>query len=115
MENKTIDRHFGNFYIAGFTYWDGCIALEQLKIGSQLRLVREADNKFDPCAVAIYFGDYKLGFVPCNENKLISKLMDWGYGDIFDMRVQRISLEAHPEKQVGVVVFVREFSEVIDR
>ena len=115
MENKTIDRHFSNFYIAGFTYWDGCMALEQLKIGSQLCLVRESDNKFDPCAVAVYFSDCKLGFVPRDENKLISKFMDLGYTDIFDLRVQRISLDAHPEKQVGVVLFVREFSEVFDR
>ena len=41
MENKTIDRHLGNFNIAGFTYWEGCMTIADLKVGSQLQLVRE--------------------------------------------------------------------------
>ena len=90
MGNKTIDRHFGNFNIAGFTYWEGCMAIADLKVGSQLRLVREEDNKFDPHAVAIYYEDYKLGFIPRGENELISKMVDLGYVKIFDCRVQRI-------------------------
>ena len=112
MENKTIDRHFGNFNIAGFTYWEGCMAIADLKVGSQLRLVREEDNTFDPHAVAIYYEDYKLGFIPRGENELISKMVDLGYGKIFDCRVQRISLDAHPEKQVGVIVFLKEANKV---
>ena len=108
MESKTIDRHLGNFNIAGFTYWEGCMAIADLKVGSQLRLVRECENKFDPNAVAIYFNEHKLGFIPRGENELIAKFMDLGYGKIFECRVQRISLDAHPEKQVAVVVFLKE-------
>ncbi len=112
MENKTINRHLGSFNIAGFTYWEGCMAIDSLKIGTSLQLVREADNRFDPHAVAIYFDGYKLGFVPRGENELIAKLLDLGYSNIFDLRVQRLSLEAHPEKQVGVVIFINEVNKV---
>ena len=115
MENKTIDRHFGNFFVAGFTYWDGCMALGDLKIGTQLTLVREDMNRFDPHAVAIYYKDYKLGFVPRSENEMICKFIDLGYADIFDLRVQRISLDAHPEKQIGVVLFLKEANNVFDK
>ena len=114
MENKIIDKHFGNFFIAGFTYWDGCMAFDEMKIGTQLKLVREAENRFDPHAVAIYCGDYKLGFVPRGENEMICKFLDLGYADIFDLRVQRISLDAHPEKQIGVVLFLKEANEVFN-
>ena len=114
MENKTIDRHLGNFNIAGFTYWEGCMAIADLKVGSQLLLVRERENRFDPYAVAIYYGEYKLGFIPRGENELIAKFMDLGYEKIFDCRVQRISLDAHPEKQVGVVVFLKEANVVFN-
>ena len=108
MENKTTDRHFSNFFIAGFTYWEGCMAIADLKVGSQLQLVRERENRFDPHAVAIYYEDYKLGFIPRGENELIAKFLDLGYSEIFDLRVQRIALDAHPEKQVGVVLFINE-------
>ena len=115
MENKIIDRHFGNFFVAGFTYWEGCMALGDLKIGTPLKLVREETNRFDPHAVAIYYEDYKLGFVPRGENEMISKFLDLGYADIFDLRVQRITLDAHPEKQIGVVLFLNAASKVFDK
>ena len=41
-------------------------------------------------------------------NEAISQFMDLGYAEMFDVRVQRIVPEAHPEKQVSVVVFLRE-------
>lgn len=115
MKNKTINRHLSHFNIAGFTYWEGCVAIQELKIGSRLRLVREADNKFDPYAVALYFEEYKLGFIPQDENQFISQFLDLGYTDMFDVRVQRLSPDTHPEKQVGVVVFIKEANEVFNK
>jgi len=104
---KTKQRHFSNFAIAGFTYWEGCMVFEELKIGTRLSLLREWDNKFDPYAVAIYYGDYKLGFIPRAENHQISKFIESGYNDLFDVRINRISKDAHPENQVGVIVYLR--------
>lgn len=115
MKNKTINRHLSHFNIAGFTYWEGCVAIQELKIGSRLRLVREADNKFDPYAVALYFEEHKLGFIPQDENQFISQFLDLGYTDMFDVRVQRLSPDTHPEKQVGVVVFIKEANEVFNK
>lgn len=43
VENK---RHLANFHIAGFGYWDGAEAFEQLKIGTLLELRREPDNRW---------------------------------------------------------------------
>ena len=104
-ENKTVKKvHLDNFHIAGFGYWDGCEAFEHLKIGTKLDLVREADNTFDPYAVAIYYGEYKLGFIPRGSNHDISKYLDMGLNDIYDVRITRISPEVHPEDQVEVIV-----------
>ena len=115
MKNKTINRHLSHFNIAGFTYWEGCIAFQELKIGSRLRLVREADNKFDPYAVAIYYENTKLGFIPRGENQLVAQFMDLGYNKIFDMRVQRICPDAHPEKQVWVILRLKEADKVFNK
>lgn len=100
-------RHFLNGNIAGFTYWDGATAFRKLEIGLPLALKREKDNAFDPYAVAIYFEQYKLGFVPRNQNKEISKFLEMGYEDIFEIVVNRISPEEHPEHQVGFIVFLK--------
>lgn len=107
-ENKTTKRvHLDNFHIAGFGYWDGCEAFEHLKIGGKLDLVRETDNPFDPYAVAIYYEDYKLGFIPRGSNHDISKYLDMGLEDIYEVRITRITPDVHPEQQVEVILYVK--------
>lgn len=107
-ENRPVNKvHLTNFHIAGFSYWDGPEAFDQLKVGTRLDLVREPDNQFDPYAVAVYLGDLKLGFIPRGENHDISKYLDMGLDDIYEVRVQRISPDEHPENQVAVIVYVK--------
>lgn len=43
-----------SFFIAGFQYHDGALALKKLKPGKKLELIAEPDNPHDPDAVAIY-------------------------------------------------------------
>ena len=100
--------HLANFHIAGFGYWEGCEAFEQLKIGTKLELVREADNRFDPYAVAIYYGEYKLGYIPRGSNHDISKYLDMGLDDIYEVRITRITPDVHPEQQVEVIVYIND-------
>jgi hypothetical protein len=106
-ERMEMKRHLDNFHIAGFGYWDGCEAFEHLKIGTKLDLVREEDNAFDPYAVAIYYKDLKLGFIPRESNKEISKYLDMGWDDLYEVRVTRVTPDAHPESQVEVVVYIK--------
>lgn len=104
---KTQKRHYTTFNIAGFSYWDGCIVFNELKIGTELILMREADNKFDPYAVAIYYGEHKLGFIPRGENQEINKFLELGHDDLFEIRINRLSPDAHTEQQVGVIVYIK--------
>ena len=104
-DSKLVKKvHLANFHIAGFAFWEGCEAFEHLKIGTKLDLVREVDNAFDPYAVAIYYEDYKLGFIPRGANHDISKYLDMGLSDIYDVRITRVTPDAHPEQQVEVIV-----------
>ena len=108
MEKRTEQRkHFLDCNIAGFTYWDGCIAFEELKIGTKLELVREEDNKYDPEAVALYYNDQKLGYIPGNLNESISKFIDMGHQDIFEVVICRVDEKAHPEHQVHVNIYIK--------
>lgn len=100
-------RHFIHGNIAGFTYWDGAEAFSKLTIGTMLTLQREENNQFDPYAVAVYFEEYKLGFIPRNQNKEVAKFLEMGYEDIFEVRINRISPEEHPENQIGMIVHLK--------
>jgi hypothetical protein len=103
-ETIEIDRHFDNFNIAGFTYHDGVDVFDELKIGVPLSLVPEPNNSHDAYAVAIYYKDHKLGYVPKDRNKFISKFLNFGHTDLFEVKINRVSPEDHPEQQIGVVV-----------
>ncbi|HQF48357.1 DNA-binding protein [Flavobacterium alvei] len=96
-------EHLAHFDIAGFTYYEGVLAFNELKIGVQLQLKLEEENKYDARAVAIYYNEFKLGFVPRSENRIIYKLLKVGI-DCLEVRIQRVDKKENPENQIGVVI-----------
>ena len=53
------------------------------------------------------YNDYKLGFIPRGHNHDISKYLDMGFTDIYDVRITRITPDVHPEQQVEVIVNIK--------
>ena len=52
-------------HIAGVKFAEGAAdILAEMDLSAELELRPEPENKFDPNAVAIYFEDNKLGFIP---------------------------------------------------
>ena len=108
---NTISRFVASFNLAGFTYYEGVDVFDKLKIGTKLTMMAEPFNPHDHYAIAIYYKGKKLGFVPRNHNRIISKLMNYGHNDIFELRINKINAEEHPEQQVWVVLKVKEADE----
>lgn len=98
-------KHFSHFSIAGFTFYEGVLAFKHLEIGTELTIKPEPENRYDENAVAIYYKEHKLGYVPRSQNKAIAAILGAGQ-NIFEMRVQQLNPETSPEQQVQVVVFV---------
>jgi hypothetical protein len=102
------ERHLADFDIAGFTYCDGVDVFCELKIGTELILQAEPENRFDARAVAIYYKETKIGYIPKSENKIISQFLNLGHLDLFEVKINQISPENHTENQIGVLVRIRE-------
>ncbi|MBK5720195.1 HIRAN domain-containing protein [Dysgonomonas sp. Marseille-P4677] len=98
------NQFYATFYIAGFTYWNGLEAIESIRVGTKLLLEAEPTNGFDPNAVKIMYDNIMLGYIPREENEEISKFLQLGHNNLFHVFINRINLEAHPEKQISVVV-----------
>ena len=108
METKRkSNRQYFNCHIAGFSHWEGCLVINKLKPGAKLKLERDTHNPFDPHAVAIYYKDTKLGYIPKNQNEDISIFLDMGHSDLFDARVQSVCPYNHPESQVRIAIFIK--------
>jgi len=75
-----------------------------------VQLVREADNRYDPNAVMVCYNDEEndeqvcLGYIPRSQNNTIALMMDMGYSDIFECRINRVNEKAHPEQQVNLTI-----------
>ncbi|MDO5615529.1 MAG: HIRAN domain-containing protein [Cruoricaptor ignavus] len=96
-------EHLANFNIAGFTYYDGALVFRKLKIGQELNLRLEENNRYDARAVAIYYKDYKIGFIPRTENRIFYKMLKVGLENNIRILVQSRDETAYPEQQIRVV------------
>lgn len=101
-------RFFMDFHIAGFAYCDGLEVIQELKPGTRLELVGEPDNPHDPDAVALYYRNKKLGYIPSAKNELFSTFLYFGHQDLFETYIQSVNLENHPERQFRAVVRVKD-------
>lgn len=99
---KKLREHLAHFHIAGFTYYEGAKALKELEVGDELEIEIDEENKYDPRAVSIYFKDFKLGFIPRDENRIFYKLLRVNSENI-QVTVQQIDKSREPEFQVKVV------------
>lgn len=63
-------------FVAGFSYYHGPQLLGKMEIGDTIKLVREPTNKFDNKAIALYFKNNKIGFIPRTDNQVLSNIMD---------------------------------------
>ncbi|MDD2204133.1 MAG: HIRAN domain-containing protein [Bacteroidales bacterium] len=100
-------RHYLTTHVAGFTYWEGPMVFGELHIGTELHLEREDDNKFDPYAIALYYDEYKIGYIPREDNEDINKFLEMGWEDVFEVRINRVIPEQHPEQQIGIIVYIK--------
>ena len=86
---------------------------DKLKVGTMVQLVREEDNRYDPNAVMVCYNDEEqdeqvcLGYIPRAQNSTIALMMDMGYSDIFECRINQVNEKAHPEQQVNLTVKIK--------
>jgi HIRAN domain len=79
------------FFVAGFPYHGGPALIDWLKVGDLLRLVREPENPHDGRAVAIYYDDDRIGYVPRSQNHEIADQLD--RGKRLDCRITAINAD----------------------
>ena len=84
--------------VAGYQFYDGDWVWSSLAVGASLRLVREPENQHDPNAVAVYFRDEQLGYVPRVENTAIAQMLD--HGEHLEASISKLHLTENPWDRV---------------
>ena len=88
--------------IAGFQFHRGDAIWASLNVGEELALVRESSNTHDPNAVALYFHDEKLGYVPRGDNRAIAQMLD--RGESLEARISKLLVEEDPWERIRITI-----------
>ncbi|HQI02956.1 MAG TPA: HIRAN domain-containing protein [Deltaproteobacteria bacterium] len=64
--------------VAGFRYYRGEKVWPRIHPGDAIILKREPHNPHDRKAIALYWHDEKLGYIPRTDNSVIANILDQG-------------------------------------
>ncbi len=109
---KARKMFFMDCHLAGRMYHDADEVWDELKVGTQLQLVLDTENRYDPKAVAVLYNKqgeeepYLLGYIPRGRNSEIACFLESGWTNVFSCRIRRITPDAHPENQVQLTISV---------
>ena len=104
-----MSKVYKSFSIAGIEYYEALFVINELKIGDKLTLKAEPKNIHDENAVAIYYKDVKLGYIPRSANYSISVLLNANW-NIFETYIQKIDKD---NLEIYVAVFVKNNKNVL--
>jgi len=90
--------------LAGFQYHQGWQFWSCLKPGHPLRLLRERTNPHDPHAVAVYWLDAHLGYLPRKQNVEVARLLD--RGRYLVARIAELKESPDPWQRIGIEVYL---------
>lgn len=78
--------------------------INELSVGGELDLIREPRNAHDPKAVAVHWGETKLGFLAMQDNLVLSNLIDANVK--LYAEVHQINSENRPWEILEIAVYL---------
>ena len=95
-------------FVAGFQYADGLKVLSKMKEGDELHLVREPENSYDDQAVAVYWNQNRIGYVPAADNEIPNSFLMKGLA--LKSRIDKLDKKAKPWQacQAGIYLLYPE-------
>ncbi|HAD10531.1 MAG TPA: HIRAN protein [Porticoccaceae bacterium] len=90
--------------LAGFQYHNGRKVWRYLQEGETLRLKREPFNFHDRNAVAVYFRNEKLGYLPQSQNLVAAQMLDRGENLIG--KIKQLVASSNPQERISMQVWL---------
>jgi hypothetical protein len=91
-------------FVRGFQYYEGPKIINKINTSGLLEMVREPDNEYDPCAIALHFNNQKIGFIPMESNEVLSVLLDTKLLDL-QAEITHIKPNASDWERIYVAVY----------
>ncbi len=96
------------FFVAGFRFHKGMELLPYMEVNDLLELRREPENEHDDCAIALYWQQEMIGYIPASSNEMLAKLLDAQALPLLGM-ITHLNREVKPwENVVAAVYFLQD-------
>lgn len=92
-------------FVEGFRHYEGMQLLDSMKAGDLLALVREPENAYDDCAIALHLQGKKIGYIPASVNEMLSYLLDSDALSLFAV-ITHLEEDSQPWENVAIAVYV---------
>ncbi len=93
------------FFVRGFQFNEGKKILHLMKSTDLLELKREPYNQYDNFAIAIYYQNFKIGFVPAEKNEVLARLMDANMMEIM-AEITHVELQSESWENCCCAIFI---------
>ena len=122
MNFKYKKLYYRECRLAARQYYDCDEVWDELKVGTELKLVRDMDNANDKNAVAVVYtrpeslrvegtdeddNTFHLGYVPRTDTGAFAPFLEMGWNDMFECRICKIDPELHYEHQITMSIKIK--------
>lgn len=91
-------------FVAGFRHYKGMELLNEMEVNDFVELRREPNNEYDDFAIALYWQQEKIGFVPADLNEMIARLLDASALPLL-ATITHLNREVKPWENVVIAVY----------
>jgi hypothetical protein len=91
-------------FVAGFRFYAGTELLPLMKENDIIELKREPENEHDSFAVALYWQQEKIGFLPAAANQTIARLIDAQALSLL-AKITHLRNDVQPWESVAVAIY----------
>lgn len=99
-----IKTKLGEHPVAGYQFYDGVEIWSQLQLKQAVKLTREHDNDFDEEAIAVYWKQHQLGYVPHKYKALLTRLMD--EGNVLSAEITHLCESHDPWQRIEIAIYL---------
>jgi len=89
------------FYVAGVQHHQYKQCLQELSEIELLKMVPEPDNRYDPNAIKLMFGEYQIGYVPKKFSAVVSAALEISN---VECEIVKFDPNARPWEMIEVVI-----------
>jgi hypothetical protein len=90
------------FYVAGVQFHDAKKVINTMAEGEELNIEPEPDNKYDPNAVKLLYGETMVGYVPKKFSASVNGMLD--IGEPLVCEITKVDPKAKTWEQIEVEI-----------